>query len=112
MRAFWLSGLLVLTAGTVCAIAPAQEGTAIAANSDALLGFDDPERLRARYAGAGRNADALSDDELLARMRRRGEAFRDSAPNDIPTIVTGMSSSSGFFAKRPPITVLVTHFSR
>jgi len=64
----------------VSVVMPGHIGTAIAANSDALLGFDDPERLRARYAGAGRNADALSDDELLARMRRRGEAFRDSAP--------------------------------
>ncbi len=61
-------------------VMPGHIGTEIAANSDRLLGLDDVERLRARYAGAGRDASALSDDELRARMQRRGEAFRDSAP--------------------------------
>ncbi len=61
-------------------VMPGHIGTEIAANSDRLLGLDDVGRLRARYAGAGRDASALSDDELRARMQRRGEAFRDSAP--------------------------------
>ena len=40
-----------------------------------------------------------------------GFASYDSAPNDIPVTYTGISSSSGFFA-RGPMTVLVSHFSR
>jgi len=61
-------------------VMPGHIGTEIAANSDRLLGLDDVERLRARYAGAGRDASGLSDDELRSRMQRRGEAFRESAP--------------------------------
>jgi hypothetical protein len=39
-------------------------------------------------------------------------ASRDSAPKLIPVMYTGMSSSSGWLAKRAPSTVLVSHFSR
>ena len=60
-------------------VMPGHIGTSIALNSDKLLGFDDIERLRARYAGAGRDPDALSEDEMRARMARRSEVFKDSA---------------------------------
>jgi len=60
-------------------VMPGHIGTSIQANSDALLGLDDPARLRDRYASAGRSADHLSDDELLARARRRAESFEASA---------------------------------
>jgi NAD(P)-dependent dehydrogenase (short-subunit alcohol dehydrogenase family) len=61
-------------------VMPGHIGTSIAVNSDKLLGFDDVGRLRARYAAAGRDITAMSDDELRARMQRRGEAFRETAP--------------------------------
>ena len=39
-------------------------------------------------------------------------ALYDSAPQLIPVIMIGMSSSIGCSAKRVPNTVLVSHFSR
>jgi NAD(P)-dependent dehydrogenase (short-subunit alcohol dehydrogenase family) len=60
-------------------VMPGHVGTEIQANSDALLGFDDPERLRARYAAAGIDAGHLSDDEMRARAERRARQFTDSA---------------------------------
>ena len=63
-----------------------------------------------------------SDDEFLARklgiygieapLASAILASRDSAPKLIPVMYTGMSSSSGWLAKRAPTTVLVSHFSR
>jgi NAD(P)-dependent dehydrogenase (short-subunit alcohol dehydrogenase family) len=61
-------------------VMPGHIGTSIAINSDKLLGLDDIERLRARYAGAGKDPDALTEEEMRARMARRGEAFREAAP--------------------------------
>jgi len=60
-------------------VMPGHIGTAISTNSDKLLGLDDPEKLRARYIGAGLDPDRLSPEEMLARMERRGERFRDTA---------------------------------
>ncbi len=69
-------------------VMPGHIGTEIAHNSDLLLGLTDIDRMRARYAGAGRDASALSDEDIRARMRRRGEAFRDSAPTSAAQAAT------------------------
>lgn len=61
-------------------VMPGHIGTSIAINSDQLLGFDDMDQQRARYAHAGRDASAMSDDEIRERARRRGESFIASAP--------------------------------
>ncbi|MFN0028549.1 MAG: SDR family NAD(P)-dependent oxidoreductase [Acidimicrobiales bacterium] len=62
-------------------VMPGHVGTAIANNTDKLLGLhDDLDKVRARYASFGRDASRLSDDELRSRMSRRGDAFRDTAP--------------------------------
>ncbi|MGH1493802.1 MAG: SDR family NAD(P)-dependent oxidoreductase [Acidimicrobiales bacterium] len=61
-------------------VMPGHIGTSIATNSDKLLGFDDIERLRRRYADAGKDASGMSDQEIFDRMERRGQAFIESAP--------------------------------
>jgi len=63
----------------VSVVMPGHIGTSIATNSDKLLGLDDIDKLRARYVSAGRDPDALSADEMRARMARRGERFEQSA---------------------------------
>ncbi len=62
-------------------VMPGHIGTSIATNTDRVLGmYDDLAKMRARYEAFGRDASKLSDDELVARMTRRGDTFRDSAP--------------------------------
>ncbi len=60
-------------------VMPGHIGTSIALNSDKLLGLDDPARLRERYVSAGKDPDALSEEEMKARAQRRGEAFIETA---------------------------------
>ena len=65
----------------VTVVMPGHVGTAIANNTDKLLGLhDDLDKVRARYASFGRDASRMSDDELRSRMKRRGDTFRDTAP--------------------------------
>src|SRR5579864_3984397 len=54
----------------------------------------------------------LDEPAAAAPLASATLALYDSAPQLIPVIITGMSSSIGFFAKRLPNTVLVEHFSR
>ncbi len=49
---------------------------------------------------------------IEAPLARAILASIESAPKLMPVMYTGMSSSRGFSAKRPPMTVLVSHFSR
>ena len=48
----------------------------------------------------------------LAPIPSASFAGADSAPKLMPAIVTGIFSSSGFFANRVPRTTSVLHFSR
>ena len=49
---------------------------------------------------------------IEAPLARAILASSDSAPKLMPVMYTGTSSSRGLAAKREPITVLVSHFSR
>ena len=49
---------------------------------------------------------------MEAPLARAILASSDSAPKLMPVMYTGTSSSRGLAAKREPITVLVSHFSR
>ena len=69
-------------------VMPGHIGTSIQTNSDTLLGFDDVDKMRQRYADAGRNASHLSDDEIVARQLKRGEAFREMAPTSAAQAAT------------------------
>ncbi|MGY9073848.1 MAG: SDR family NAD(P)-dependent oxidoreductase [Acidimicrobiales bacterium] len=69
-------------------VMPGHIGTSIAYNSDVLLGFDEADKLRARYDQSGKDASHLSDEELVARMERRGDAFREHAPTSAAQAAT------------------------
>jgi len=69
-------------------VMPGHIGTSIQTNSDSLLGFDDVDKMRQRYADAGRDASHLSDDEITERQAKRGESFRDRAPTSAAEAAT------------------------
>ena len=69
-------------------VMPGHIGTSIQANSDTLLGFDDTDKMRQRYADAGRDASHLSDEEIVARQLKRGESFREMAPTTAAAAAT------------------------
>lgn len=73
-------------------VMPGHIGTSIQTNSDTLLGFDDVDKMRQRYADAGRDASHLSDEEIVDRQHKRGESFRAMAPTsaaEAATIILG-----------------------
>ncbi len=69
-------------------VMPGHIGTSIQTNSNALLGFDDVDKMRQRYADAGRDASHLSDDEIRARQAKRGESFKEMAPTSAAEAAT------------------------
>lgn len=69
-------------------VMPGHIGTSIQANSDQLLGFDDVDKMRKRYADAGKDASHLSDDELASRKNRRSESFIETAPTSAAQAAT------------------------
>lgn len=61
-------------------VMPGHIGTSIALNSDKLLGYEDVDRVRARYAATGRDVTGVDGDDLRRHLQARHEAFRDAAP--------------------------------
>ena len=73
-------------------VMPGHIGTSIALNSDKLLGYEEIDRVRARYAATGRDVSDTSEEDLRRHLQARHEAFRDSAPTtgDDATLVDQM----------------------
>ncbi|MFT5530042.1 MAG: NAD(P)-dependent dehydrogenase (short-subunit alcohol dehydrogenase family) [Candidatus Poriferisodalaceae bacterium] len=69
-------------------VMPGHIGTSITENSDRLLGIDNADSLRERYAQAGRDASEFSDEDLMARLERRGENFKERAPTSAAQAAT------------------------
>jgi len=69
-------------------VMPGHIGTSIQTNSDTLLGFDDVDKMRQRYADAGRDASHLSDDEITTRRLKRSDSFREMAPTSAAEAAT------------------------
>ena len=72
----------------VSVVMPGHIGTDIAINSGKILGQPDPmdmtdeqlEETKTLWTRMGADIDSLSNDELRAAIKQRGEDFRDNAP--------------------------------
>jgi NAD(P)-dependent dehydrogenase (short-subunit alcohol dehydrogenase family) len=69
-------------------VMPGHIGTSIALNSDKLLGYEEIDRVRARYAATGRDVSDTSEEDLRRHLQARHEAFRDSAPTTAASAAT------------------------